>query len=413
MPLTITLHNFRPHYTGGSTIQGTIKYTSSTPTDFQDIRVTFAGTSKSKISKSKGTGAPAATYRAKCTLFEKERILVTANGANLAPGQYEYPFEFSFPESVQEGGRKWVEKTPYRSDANQPLPPSFAFTGGNEERKVNCAIEYKIEAQVSKPQRSLFSSRGPLFREEVKFNFLPEHARSDGQEDAAVYRQSKDQLFNIRSALLLPENRGRSLSVQEKIQGWLIPSQLPRFSFTASFSYPTRVIQGAPLNCSLEITPHMEDSSVVNTPEILLQSISIYVIGQTAARAAPSIMGALFAEIDDKMEILSKTSLRMPMSLSGRIDLGDVFGPLALCHTDVSLRTFNIARTYRLCASMVFECAGKTGEFKVSGEEFQVFSSVIGSEKKGFGLEMPLPEEDAPPVYEDSPPLSTRSFDVI
>ncbi|KAL4799598.1 hypothetical protein BDV19DRAFT_385366 [Aspergillus venezuelensis] len=371
MPLSITLTNPRSTYTGGSRITGVIKFTSCTPTTLQDIRVTFTGLSKSKISKAKGAGAPSATYSGKQVLFEKERILFTANGSVLPPGGYMYPFEFTFPEDVI-GAKKWVEKVPFRSDANQPLPPTFAFKGGDEERKVICDIEYKLEAHVARPAGGLFSSRTPLFKEEINLNFLPDYAISDGHENDDLYHQRKDQLFTIRSALLLPENKGRSLTLQEKIQGWLLPSQLPRFSFSATFSYPTRVVQDSPLSCFLEITPHMEDSSIIHPPEINLQSINVYVISQTSARAAPSLMGSLSAEIGEKVEISSKASLHLPVS--GQINFSDILGPLALRHMDVSFRTFNIARTYRLCANMVFSCAGKSNIFKVTGEEFEVVS---------------------------------------
>jgi hypothetical protein len=56
--------------------------------------------------------------------------------------------------------------------------------------------------------------------------------------------------------------------------------------------------------------------------------------------AAPSIMGAISAELEDRIEILSRTSLHMPVS--GKMDLGMEFGPLMLRHTDVSFQTLNI-----------------------------------------------------------------------
>ncbi|KAL4969822.1 uncharacterized protein BDV14DRAFT_195351 [Aspergillus stella-maris] len=397
MPLSITVSNPRPTYTSGSTITGTIAFTSSTPTTFQDIRISFIGVSKSKISKAKGAGAPSAAYRAKCVLVEKERILFTANDSFLPPGEYKYPFEFTFPEIVQEG-RKWVEKSPYRSDANQPLPPCFAFEGADEERNLICNIEYRLEAQVTRPGKGLFTSRTPLIKEGTKLDFLPEHAISDAHQNEEIYRHQKDQLFNIRGALLLPENRGRSLSMSERFQGWLLPSQLPRFSFTATFSYPTRVIRGSPLNCFLEITPHMEDSSVVSEPEIILQSIYIYVISRTSARAAPSLMGSLSAEIEGKVDILSSTSLHLPVS--GQINFSDILGPLALRHMDVSFRTFNIAQTYRLCADMVFSCAGKSNLFKVCGENFEVVGESLKEMKEvSFDRDRVIAAEEALPTY--------------
>ncbi|KAL4952932.1 hypothetical protein BDW69DRAFT_200438 [Aspergillus filifer] len=402
MPLSITLTNSHQTYTSGSTIKGTIEFTSSTPTHLQDIRILFTGISKSKISKRKGAGAPSATYRAKCILFERERILFTANGGVLPPGEYKYPFEFTFPQHVSEG-RKWAEKVPFRSDASQPLPASFSFEGRDEKSNIIANIEYKIEAQVTRAQPGLFSTRAPLFKEEMKLDFLPDYAISDGHENDEHPPP--------------PRKKGRSLSLQEKMQGWLLPSQLPRFSFTATFSYPTRVIQGLPLNCVLEIMPHMEDSSVVSEPEIILQSINIYVISQTSARAAPSLMGSLSAEIERNVEILSKTSLHLPVS--GKMNLNKIRGPLTLRHTEVSFRTFNVARTYRLCAEMLFDCAGKRNLSKVSGEEFEVVSGDIGIGNSGKKVEemnleraQAVAGEEALPAYTPFAPVSFRQLNI-
>jgi hypothetical protein len=67
------------------------------------------------------------------------------------------------------------------------------------------------------------------------------------------------------------------------------------------------------------------------------------------------------AEIEEKIEVLSRTALGMPVT--GTMDLAQVFGLLVLRHEIVSFATFNISRRYRLCASFVFECVGKTNEF--------------------------------------------------
>ncbi|KAL4907779.1 hypothetical protein BDW74DRAFT_189207 [Aspergillus multicolor] len=410
MPLTIHIDAKKPCYFGSETIRGRIIFEATTLTRLHDIRVTFTGRSKAKIQKVKGAGAPAGNYRSRCVLFEKEKILFLKNGEALVPGKYDWPFEFVFP-TVVESSMKWPVKSPYRSDESYPLPPTFAIQADDEERRISCAIDYKIGAKVTSPQRGLFPSKTPLFSEEVRLNFMPDFAVSDDREQgqaAELYRQQKEQLFNIRSILLLPDNRGRRLSIGEKIQSWFAPGQLPKFSFTASLSYSTRVVQSTPLQCSLEITPHMEASSVTSGPEIFIKSISMIAISQTAARAAPSIKGAISAELDDKIEILSRTSLHIPVAAS--VDIGEVCGPLVLRHTDVSFRTFNICRTYRLCTSIVFECAGKTNEFRLVDLPFEVVAKVEGPEKKELAYQFPEPVEDAPPAYASSSAGSVRSM---
>ncbi|KAL4747417.1 hypothetical protein BDW72DRAFT_209657 [Aspergillus terricola var. indicus] len=413
MPLTIHLDNHKPCYFGDETICGRVIFESSSITSLRDIRVTFTGRSKARIRKVKGSGAPAANYRSNCILFEKEKILVQLNGEALPPGRHEWLFQFTFPTAAR-SSVKWPEKHPFRSDANQPLPPAFAIEAGDKARTVSCAIEYRIDAKAVKPQRGLFPSTRPLFSDEVRLSFMPDFAVADSCESdcaAEIYQQQKEQVFSIRSMLLVPENKGRSLSTGEKIQGWFAPGQLPRFSFTASFSYPTRVVHYTPVQCSLDIKPHMEDSSVTSPPEIIMKSISITAISQTAARAAPSVMGAISADLENKMEILSRTSLHMPVS--GKVDLGMAFGPLVLRHTDVSFQTFNICRGYCFCVSIVLVCAGKTNEFKLTNLPFEVIAKLETSEKKNIAFELAEAIEDAPPAYTHSARLSSKSFDEV
>ncbi len=398
MPLTIQLDDARPCYFGNEIIRGRVVFESSIAIEIQDIRVTFTGVSKAKIQKVKGAGAPAANYRSKCILFEKEKIVQHLNGGALGPGSYEWPFEFIFPTVVQELS-KWAQNPPFRSDANHPLPPTFAIETGDESRKLKCGIEYFLQARMSRPQKGIIPTNTSLFVEEMRLKFLPNYALSDGHESgySEIYRQQKEQNFNISSMLLLPANRGRALSIQEKIQSWLFPSQLPRFSFTASFSYPTRVIQGSPLQCLLEVNPHIESSSVTSPPDIVMKAISLMVVSQTAARATPSLIGAMSAEINDRIDILSKTGLHIPVT--GRVEIGELFGSLLFKHADVSFSTFNISRGYRLSVKIVFECAGKTSELNFSDMLFDVVADSKRPGKKDLAFETPESVEDAPPLY--------------
>ncbi|PIG79918.1 hypothetical protein AARAC_010352 [Aspergillus arachidicola] len=345
--LTIQLENQLACYSGHEHLRGCVVYHCPNPIDIQEVRVSFYGRAKAKVQKVKGAAAPAATYRSKCILFQEEKILVTPNGGQLARNTYEWPFEFTFPSQV-ESPAKWPEKAPFRSDEHHPLPPSFAADVGDSQRKLHCVIEYRIEVQMFKPQK----------------NFLSKKRR----------RKHKDEVFTVRSLLLLPENRGRSLKVGEKFQSWLSKKQLPQFDFKASFLYSTRVLQGAPVACLLDIIP-CTDGSSMPFPGITLQSVSIAVMSRTSARASQSLRGSITGDVDDRLEILSKTSLGMPVL--GQLDLNETFGPLIFRHSDVSFSTFTISRSYRLCASFTFECVGKTFEFNANDLEFFIVSDVV------------------------------------
>ncbi|KAL4865342.1 hypothetical protein BDV12DRAFT_150836 [Aspergillus spectabilis] len=423
MPLTIHLNTQRPSYHGHETLLGLVTFTTTKPIPIWQIQITLSGHATTKIQKVKGSGAPAANYRSNCTLFERAKILLHTNGEVLAPGAYEWPFEFSFPSNVQ-GVSKWPLVAPFRVDENHPLPPTFAIETGDAARKLHCGIEYRLEAQVLKPQGGLFASKSPLFSETTQLDFLPSFAisiPSDSDPDpySTVYRQHKEQLFNIKSMLLLSQNKGRSLSMQEKLQSWFSTSRLPKFSFKVAFSYPTRLVQFAAFPCHFDIAPFMEDSSVTEVPEILLRSVSLAVISRTSARAAPTLVGAISAEIDERIEILNRTALGMPAS--GRLDLGQVFGPLLIRKTDVSFATFNICRSYRLSAVAVFECGGKTNEFRVGDLPIEVIAGAgggdlekkdLGSQTVGVELDVDV-EDELPPVYTPDSTSPVQTFEKV
>ncbi|KAF9894831.1 hypothetical protein FE257_004452 [Aspergillus nanangensis] len=412
MPLTIHLDDPLPLYSGSELIRGTVILECPNAIDIDDIRVIFSGRAKAKIQKVKGSAAPSASYTSKCDLFEKERILLHLGGGTLLPQTYEWGFQFEFPSTVSPPASCWPEKLPFRSDANHPLPPTFATKTQDSLRRLDCSIDYQIRAQVSKPQRGVFG-KSPFFDEQVRLPFVSAVARLDGRCDSVspAYRHEEERLFTVRSLLLLPENRGRGLTFQERFQSWIFPGQLPKFDFQATFSYSTRVAQSAPLHCVLSITPLMEYSSVSVTPEILLQSLSISVISRTYARATSSFMGAMSGEVDERIEILSKSSVGM--ALSSQTNLGQAFGPLVFKKSDVSFSTFNICRSYRLCVSFLLECAGKTMEFSLPDLPIELYDGTPGNSEKSQkghpGISRQVAGEASPTSGEvgDAPPSYT------
>jgi hypothetical protein len=163
----------------------------------------------------------------------------------------------------------------------------------------------------------------------------------------------------------------------------------------------------------------MEDSSVTEVPEILLRSVSLTVISRTSARAAPTLVGALSAEIDERIEVLNRTALGIPVS--GMLDLGQVFGPLLIRKTDVSFATFNICRSYRLLVVAVFECGGKTNEFRFDDLPIEVIAGAGGRDleqkdlsSQTVGVEFDVAVEDElPPVYTPNSTSPVQTFEKV
>ncbi|KAJ5279993.1 hypothetical protein N7478_005365 [Penicillium angulare] len=367
MSLTISLDSQLTQYSGNETICGRVNLQCFKPIEIEEVKLTFSGLAEAKVQKTKGSAAPSVGYRSKCVLFEKDRILAHQGGQQMAIGSYSWPFELTFPSHVQPEIKpsKWPVIPPFRNDANHPLPPTFSIETSDSLRRLVCSIGYHIHAQVFKPSSGFMGKPSPFISEVLALQFIPPINKADMVDVENFSHMSyhqQEHVFSIQSMHLLQEYKGRSLGVQEKLRSWFSPRQLPRFNFSVSFSYPTRAAQSTPLHCNLTVAPRMEDSSVSSPPVILMQSLHITLVSRTYARSGPSLMGSMSGEVDERMEILSRTSLNMAMS--GMIDLTETFGPLVFRPIDVSFGTFNISRMYRLCVSGQFECAGKMSKFQ-------------------------------------------------
>ncbi|KAF4179615.1 hypothetical protein CNMCM8694_001557 [Aspergillus lentulus] len=361
MSLNINIDDPRPYYAENDIIRGRVIF--DCPRDFQqikDVRLIFSGCSKAKVQKVKGPAAPTGNYQSKCILFQRERILVLAEECRIPPSTYEWPFEFRFPPHV-ESPNAWPEAGSFRVDENQPLPPSFHAECRNSLRKLSASIEYRLKVQIFKPTKGLFEKKSPVFEKVLHLAFVPTAARAHTHAIELEKKQRIDRTFTVRSLSLLPENTDRSLRVQEKLKAWLAPGQLPYFSFGVEFRYPSHLVQGTPIRLLLEVKPLIDNSNAPRIPEIALQAASITLVGRTAGRASPLLMGSMSGEVDEETTLLSKTSLRM--AVCGQMDLSERFGQISLPTTDATFSTFNLSRSYRLRISLVFECAGKLLKF--------------------------------------------------
>ncbi|EAW19846.1 uncharacterized protein NFIA_094660 [Aspergillus fischeri NRRL 181] len=380
MSLNIYIEDPRQYYAENDIIRGRIIF--DCPRDFQqfkDVRLTFSGCSKAKIQKVKGPAGPTGSYQSKCILFKRERILVPAEECKIPPTTYEWPFEFHFPPHV-ESPNAWPEAESFRVDENQPLPPSFNTECHNSLRRVSASVEYRLKVQIFKLTKGLFERKSPIFEKVVHLPFVPMAARARTRAIELEKKQKIDRTFTVRSLSLLPGNTDRSLSVQERFKAWLSPGQLPYFSFGVEFRYPLYLVGGMPIPLLLGVKPLIDNSNAPQVPEIILQTASITLIGRTAARASPLLMGSMLGEVDEETMLLSKTSLRM--AVSGQMDLSERFGQISLPTTDVTFNTFNLSRSYRLRISLVFECAGKLFKFDATDLEVGVLSNAGMTVKK-------------------------------
>ncbi|KAJ5220982.1 uncharacterized protein N7469_009869 [Penicillium citrinum] len=405
MSLKVSLHNELPHYSGNESVNGLVTLQCFKPLEVEEVRLTLTGLAEAKIQKVKGSAAPSGSYRSKCILFEKVIILSHTEGQPFNTGIHSWPFELVFPSNAEPQLKetKWPVAAPFRSDSKHPLPPTFATQVEDASRRLKCSIGYRIHAQVFNPSSGFMKNNSEFLSDTIWLQFRPPLSKFDmldAENYERIIRHQKEQTFHLRSMLLHQKHSGKILGLQEKFSSWLSPNRLPQFSFKVSFSYPARVGQSTPLSCFLDITPLMGDSSVSSPPVILLQSLHITLVSRTSTRSGPSIMGKMSGEVDERMIVLSTSSLNM--MISGTVDLTAKFGPLVFRPNPVSFGTYNISRTYRLCVSAQFECVGKVLKFQAPDMPVEIVSQIQENEDRAQAR-LELSYNDNPPVYTPSP----------
>ncbi|KAH1435566.1 hypothetical protein KXX32_008389 [Aspergillus fumigatus] len=367
MSLNIYLEDPRQYYAENDMIKGRIVF--NCPRDFQQLKnviLTFSGCSKAKIRKVKGPAGPTGSYQSKCILFKRERILVPAEECKIPPTTYEWPFEFRFHPHVA-SPNAWPEAESFRVDENQPLPPSFNTECHNSLRRVSASIEYRLKVQIFKPTKGLFERKSPVFEKVLHLPVIPMAARAHTHVIELEKKQKIDRTFTRAG----------------EIQGLAFSRTIALLSFGVEFQYPLYLVAGTPIPLLLEVKPLIDNSNAPHVPEIVLQTASITLIGRTAARASPLLMGSMSGQVDEETMLLSKTSLRMV--ISGQMDLSERFGQISFPTTDVTFSTFNLSRSYRLRISLVFECAGKLFKFDATDLEVGVLSNAgMTVEKDGL-----------------------------
>ncbi|OJJ70314.1 hypothetical protein ASPBRDRAFT_128603 [Aspergillus brasiliensis CBS 101740] len=204
--LTITIKDPKPNYTTWDRIEGTVTVTTDSKTAFNDIQITFEGSSR-VASPRPITELCEAT--ASHTFLKLQQPIDPPISPTYIPGRtYKYPFCFVIPEDLPLGSCIHEKNNDYVDHRHAKLPPTLRFANLSQEL---CAVRYCIRATVSYQAESNNGKKGSSIICARDIRFVPVHQPNSipsslqnfisSQNNAEQQLRSNTPLFSKRLAI--------------------------------------------------------------------------------------------------------------------------------------------------------------------------------------------------------------------
>jgi hypothetical protein len=208
-------------------------------------------------------------YSGTATLFQLSNTL---HEGHLSPGEYEWPFEFKFPNGTSGEEKAWSAISPYGVSEGHQLSPPMTFDSVQALATGEGPVRYKNEAKFSKsPKASLFSSSESA---NLDLYYLP--FRKLEEPDPQIYFMGRRQ-FTCKSELLDPKGTGKSKSFFKK-------SKAPTSAFQVALNLPAVVYVGGPLPIYIGLSHDPQNSTSPVAPTATLTSCTVAIIRTVHAR---------------------------------------------------------------------------------------------------------------------------------
>ncbi|GKZ25516.1 hypothetical protein AbraCBS73388_001154, partial [Aspergillus brasiliensis] len=207
--LSITIKDPKPNYTTWDRIEGTVTVTTDSKTAFNNIQITFEGSSR-VASPRPITELCEAT--ASHTFLKLQQPIDPPISPTYIPGRtYKYPFCFVIPEDLPLGSCIHEKSNDYVDHRHAKLPPTLRFANLSQEL---CAIRYCIRATVSYQDTNMTGKNKELTTSTRDIRFVPAHQQNSvpssfqnfisSQNNAEQEEKSKRPLSSNRLAIANP-----------------------------------------------------------------------------------------------------------------------------------------------------------------------------------------------------------------
>ena len=277
---------------------------------------------------------------------------------------HSWPFTFSFPlacNAVQYDGPDASPLSLFNTDHNQPLPPSFSTFSDERNPRDAVSIIYELQAALLSP--STAGHRPIILINRLELNlYVPRNSEQSGLECT-----NKIQRIICQTLDLFPEKERelakRPLTLREKLG--LKPASTdhyPKAIFDAKLQILSSAIIGQPLPVFLHINYDFANSTIRASPAVHLKKVAIRL------REDTSMLVPKPGPVDREQEhagwmktfqlAVQDFDKEVPLE-NGFLDMRKIIDLTLKDDLVPTLKTFNIARSYRTQVNVTLECAGK------------------------------------------------------
>jgi Arrestin (or S-antigen), N-terminal domain len=353
-------------YTPGQRVTGLVIYKTTYPIRIDTVGIKLSGVSE--YQSQQGQYGTEYSQLVQETLFENVAILYDGNAnVSLAPDEYMWPFEFTFPSLTGE-----VESNATWGGRRLPLPPSFRKLSGGIGSTVLAQIRYDLEAVILGPGQRLIS------RSDAKILFCP--SRMVDSPDPGLFPQ--DKLVECISSRREMGKTGwwYNFKVSCK-EAFSSSTKLPKSTFSIRMELPSLVVAGQNLPLFMGVDHDLEKSNARDIPLVFLKEIKVR-LDSTTRVGAVGTLGMPMGRQKPVTEVFAGPSMTIESTglvLSERMDLREHLRQHLLLRNYLpSFEMPTVTRSYSMLVSIQIACAGKTFKLDFEVPELIVLSCVSG-----------------------------------
>jgi hypothetical protein len=362
--IAFTRSSRRSIHTNNDLVKGVVHVKSLIKIKY--VTISFVGKTTCRISSERN---PANQHISEVELFCRKQALSRREtpSATCPPSRVEYPFEFRFPEAVENDARLQND-TPFKSDSlfehdrGHPLPPSFWW---NESTICN---EYYLRAEYVTENASF--TLNPVVVHQLRFSpSVPEQ----GLLPTIAFVPAPPIRFERKSRPSTPEpSKERRAPLKRLKTGLRGGSKEEEASSTSLLvlSAPSQYRVGATSTIKLSLQATLSDGDTQPAP-VYLRGIRAQAIAHINFRIplAPAPNGEIRKESIEKFDLFNQRYSKPGIEIGSDtilegFEINNIVPP--------TFKTYGVALHYDIKYDLLLECAGKESEHEVDMENVAI-----------------------------------------
>ncbi|KAK3676207.1 hypothetical protein LTR78_003957 [Recurvomyces mirabilis] len=370
--------NQDPYITGHVAILYNYSSANTSGTLFGPLKIILQLCGRSKTKIFERTMYSHTTYRGRAELVNRFHRIhdspVQADGKE----ELIFPFALKMPTQAQEIRDQSVpsvyESHAYFANEGHALPPTMEVQCKDDASVYSgrppfeSFVEYWISARLEMPGIDVQVQKV----RDLKFVYVvSSSAEKQAQAQRAGRTQSCRELAVVRTRRLLPENAQRH-GLRQKAKAMMSGERqtTPSFTWLVKIMTPEKIWTGSWFEVAVGAAPYavqgvdQKQDSAVDTPDIMLQSLSIYLLSTTRVRAEKEIMSEHSSEVERKEQLIVQKTWReggLPLVL-GSATPEETTSRVVKKDLIPSFKTWNISRQYVLAITCRFSVAGELAD---------------------------------------------------